>query len=50
MNTDLEEIPDLLIDHLGEKSISIQKKFDLVDEDNRTPLQLVISNDNLPAE
>jgi ankyrin repeat protein len=49
MNTDLDEILDLLIHHLREKSINIQENFDHVDEDNRTPLQLAISNNNLPA-
>ncbi|CAF0934836.1 unnamed protein product [Adineta steineri] len=48
LNKDAEEICDLLIEYLMKKSINIEEKFGNVDEDNRTPLELSIINDNLP--
>ncbi|CAF0859911.1 unnamed protein product [Adineta steineri] len=48
MNKDAEEICDLLIEDLVKKSINIEEKFGNVDEDNHTPLELSIINDNLP--
>ncbi|CAF0934885.1 unnamed protein product [Adineta steineri] len=48
LNKDAEEICDLLIEDLVKKSINIEEKFGNVDEDNRTPLELSIKNDNLP--
>ena len=39
----------LIINHLLEKSVDITAKFDHGDEDNHTPLQLAIQNNNLPA-
>ncbi|CAF3337011.1 unnamed protein product [Rotaria sp. Silwood1] len=41
------EALDLLINYLHEKSISIQEKFDYVNQDYQTPLQLAICNNNL---
>ncbi len=49
MNTDSDEILDLFINYLLKNSINISEKFDHVDEDNYTPLQLAIKNNNLPA-
>ncbi|CAF0934854.1 unnamed protein product [Adineta steineri] len=48
MNKDAEQICDLLIEDLVKKSINIEEKFGNVDEDNHTPLELSIINDNLP--
>ncbi|CAF0899054.1 unnamed protein product [Adineta steineri] len=48
MNKDAEQICDLLIEYLMKKSINIEEKFGNVDEDNHTPLELSIINDNLP--
>ncbi len=39
----------MFIDYLLKKSINIQKKFDHVDINNHTPLQLAIKNNNLSA-
>ncbi|CAF1022558.1 unnamed protein product [Adineta steineri] len=49
MNKDAEEICDLLIEYLMKKSINIEEKFGNVDEDNRTPLELSIINNNQPV-
>ncbi|CAF4499213.1 unnamed protein product, partial [Rotaria sp. Silwood2] len=49
MNTNSQEILDLLIEHLLKKSINISEKFDYVDDDNHTPLQLSIIKSNIPA-
>jgi ankyrin repeat protein len=49
LNTNADEILDLLIKHLLKSSIDIQEKFDHVDQDNHTPLQLAISHNNLSA-
>ena len=48
-NIDSDEILKLLIDHLLKKSINIQEKFNNLDDENHTPLQLAISNNNLSA-
>ncbi|CAF0849512.1 unnamed protein product [Rotaria sordida] len=47
MNINSEEIFDLLIEHLIKNSINISEKFDHVDDDNHTPLQLAIISNNL---
>jgi ankyrin repeat protein len=49
MNTNTDDILDLLIKHLLKNSINIQEKFDHADQDNHTPLQLAISHNNLSA-
>ena len=48
-NVDSDEILKLLIDHLLNQSINIQEKFNNLDDENHTPLQLAISNNNLSA-
>lgn len=45
-NSNSETICNLIIDHLLKKSINIREKFDYVDENNRTPLELAIINNN----
>jgi ankyrin repeat protein len=49
LNKNSDLILNLFIDYLLKKSINIQKKFDHVDIDNHTPLQLAIKNYNLSA-
>ncbi len=49
MNTDSDSILDLFIEHLLKISINIHEKFDYIDIDNHTPLQLAIKNNNLSA-
>jgi ankyrin repeat protein len=49
LNTNSNEILDLFIDHLLKNSINISERFDHVDKDNYTPLQLAILNNNLLA-
>lgn len=49
MNANSEETLKLLIDHMLKKSINISEKFDHVDHDNHTPLQLSIINNNIAA-
>jgi ankyrin repeat protein len=49
LNTDSDEILNLFINHLLKNLINISEKFDHVDENNQTPLQLAIKNNNLPA-
>lgn len=41
------EILDLLLNYFTENSVPIQQKFDLVNRDNQTPLQLAISKNKL---
>lgn len=49
LNANSNEILDLIINHLLKKSIDISKKFDQMDEDNHTPLQLAVISNNLSA-
>jgi ankyrin repeat protein len=49
LNNNSDAILHLMINHLLKNSIDIQEKFDHVDADNQTPLQLAISNNNLLA-
>jgi ankyrin repeat protein len=49
LNNNSDGILDLMINHLLKNSIDIQDKFDHIDADNQTPLQLAISNNNLSA-
>ena len=48
-NSDSKEILDLLMEYLNRQSIDIGEKFDDVDDDNHTPVQLAIMNNNLVA-
>jgi ankyrin repeat protein len=49
LTTNSDEILNLIIDYLLKKSIDIFKKFDQMDDDNYTPLQLAVLNNNLPV-
>jgi len=49
LNKNSDLILNLFIDYVLKKSINIQEKFDHIDIDNYTPLQLAIKNNNLPA-
>lgn len=49
LHSESSEIADSLIDYLLKNSISIQKKFDQVNQDYQTPLQLAICKKNLPV-
>ena len=48
-NSDSDEILELFINHLLKNSIDIQEKFDNLDDESHTPLQLAISKNNLSA-
>jgi ankyrin repeat protein len=48
-NSDSDEILELFINYLLKNSINIQEKFDNLDEESHTPLQLAISKNNLVA-
>lgn len=47
LHANSNEIIDLLIDYLSKHSIDISEKFDHVDKDNYTPLQLAIISKNI---
>ncbi|CAF4035794.1 unnamed protein product [Rotaria magnacalcarata] len=47
INTDSHELLDVIIDYLVKKSVDISVKFDHIDKDNHTPLQLAILNKNI---
>ncbi|CAF3462000.1 unnamed protein product [Rotaria sp. Silwood1] len=49
MNVNSQDILDLVVEHLVKKSINISEKFDHVDDDYHTPLQLAIIKSNLSA-
>ncbi|CAF4732012.1 unnamed protein product [Rotaria sp. Silwood1] len=49
MNINSQDILDLVVEHLVKKSINISEKFDHVDDDYHTPLQLAIIKSNLSA-
>jgi ankyrin repeat protein len=49
LNSSSQETFDLLINYLLEKNISIQQKFDQLNQDHQTPLQLAVYKNNLPA-
>ncbi|CAF3316721.1 unnamed protein product [Rotaria socialis] len=47
ISTNSQELLDVIIDYLMKKSVNISVKFDHIDKDNHTPLQLVILNKNI---
>lgn len=49
MNNDSNELFELIIDYLDRNSIDIKEKFDRIDDDKRTPLQIAISKHNFSA-
>lgn len=49
MNTNSQELLDIIIDYLMNKAVNISLKFDYADSDNHTPLQLAILNKNIPV-